>query len=114
MFGFGEVRTHLGVVFNDAFGLFEVFGWISEKMDEIRKIWAISGVLHRGVGTLCSSLGPRQGVACPRRNVAKRRLGQASGTPQQSTVHSMEIVVFCFVLFFRYSEDLSIGLIRAL
>ena len=27
MFGFGEVRTHLGVVFSDTFGLFEGF-WL--------------------------------------------------------------------------------------
>ena len=27
MFGFDEVRTHLGVVFSDAFGLFEGF-WL--------------------------------------------------------------------------------------
>ena len=73
-----------------------VFGWISEKIDEISKIWAISGVLRRSLGTLCSSLGPRQGVACPRRGIAKRRLGQASGTPQRRTVHSMKIIVFCF------------------
>ena len=26
MFGFGEVRTHLGVVFSDAFRIFEGFG----------------------------------------------------------------------------------------
>ena len=29
---------------------FGVFGWISGKMEEINKIWAISGVLRRGVG----------------------------------------------------------------
>ena len=38
MVGFGEVRTHLGVVFSDAFGIFEGFGWISGKIEEIRKI----------------------------------------------------------------------------
>ena len=31
MFGFGEVRTHLGVVSSDAFEVFEVLSWISEK-----------------------------------------------------------------------------------
>ena len=31
MFGFGEVRTHLGVVFGEAFGLFWSFGLISRK-----------------------------------------------------------------------------------
>ena len=29
-------------------------------------------------------------------------------------VHSMEIFVFCYVLLFCYSEDLSIGLMRTL
>ena len=32
----------------------------------------------------------------------------------EATVHSMEMLCFCFVLFFRCSEDLSIGLIRIL
>ena len=50
MFGFGWVRTHLGVVFDDAF-------------------------------RLCSSVGLRQGVA-------KRRLGQALGTPRRSKATS--------------------------
>ena len=74
-------------------------------MDEISKIWANFGVLRRGVGIPRSSIGPRRGVA-------ERRLVQASGTPRcsratprrrpmprRSTIHSMEIVVFCFVLF---------------
>ena len=60
---------------------FGVFGWISGKMDEINKIWANFGVLSRGVRIPHSSVGPRQGVACPRRNVAERGLGQASGMP---------------------------------
>ena len=32
----------------------------------------------------------------------------------EATVHSMEMLCFCFVLFFRCSEDLSIGLMRTL
>ena len=48
--------------------------------------------LRRGEGLLCGE-GLRRGVA---------------------TVHNMEIFVFCFVLFFRCSEDLSIGLMRTL
>ena len=39
------------------FYYFGVFGSISTKMDEISKIWAMSRVLCRGVGT------PRCGVA---------------------------------------------------
>ena len=41
MFGFGCIRTHLGVVFDDALDYFGVFGWVSGKVDQIRKIWAI-------------------------------------------------------------------------
>ena len=90
MFGFGWVRTHLGVVFYDAFVVFEVFGWISGKMDEMSKTLASSRVLRHGVVTLHSNVGPRQGVACPRRRA----------TPRRSTVHSMEnfCVVFCFAI----------------
>ena len=32
----------------------------------------------------------------------------------EATVHNMEMMCFCFVLFFHCSEDLSIGLIRIL
>ena len=42
-----------------------------------------------------------------RRSVAVLRQGVA-------TVHSIEIFVFCFVLFFRCSKDLSIGLVGTL
>ena len=51
---------------------FGVFGWISEKMKEISKIWEILGVLRRDVGIPRSSIGSRQGVACPRCSVAER------------------------------------------
>ena len=41
-----------------------------------------------------------------------------NGQPQvrrgEATVHSMKNVVFCFVLLFRYSKDLSIRLMRIL
>ena len=37
MFGFGEVKTHLGVVFSDAFELFEVLSWIYEIGTKISK-----------------------------------------------------------------------------
>ena len=72
MFGFGEVRTHLGVVFGDACGLFWVFSWIYEQRDEINKIWANYKVLRYGVGIPRNSVGPRRGVACPRRGVVER------------------------------------------
>ena len=32
----------------------------------------------------------------------------------EATVHNMEMLCLCFVLFFRCSKDLSIGLIRIL
>ena len=51
MFGFAWVRTHLGVNLSDALGVFKSFGLISEKMEEMIKIWGRSGVLRRGEGT---------------------------------------------------------------
>ena len=54
-----------------------VFGWFSRKLDEISKIWVISGVLHRDVGIPRNSVGRHQGVACPRRGVACPRCGVA-------------------------------------
>ena len=54
---------------------FWVCVWISRKMDEISKIWAISGVLRRSVGIPRISVGPCQGVACPCHDVAERGLG---------------------------------------
>ena len=74
MLGFGWVRTHLGVVFGDACGLFWGFYWISRKKDEINKIWAHFKVLRHNVEMPRRSVGPRQGVACPRRGMAERRL----------------------------------------
>ena len=59
---------------------FWVFGWISGKRVEIRKIWANFGVLRRGIGIPHSSVGPHQGVACPLHGVAECRSGPASGT----------------------------------
>ena len=32
----------------------------------------------------------------------------------KATIHSMKNVVFCFVLLFRYSKNMSIGLMRTL
>ena len=95
------VINHLGVVFSDAFGLLWVFGWISRKRDEICKSGQFRGFMPRrrdpmqwrGQEGGLGKLPVRQGVA---------------------TVHSMEIFVFCLVLFFRCYEDLSIGLMRTL
>ena len=59
------------MMFLDYFG---VFVWIFGKMDKIRKIWAISGVLRRGVGIPHSNVGPCQGLVCPCHDVAERGL----------------------------------------
>ena len=54
----------------------------------------------RGIAELRCGEGLHPSVAVLRHGVA--------------TVHCMEIFVFCFVLLFCYSEDLSIGLMRTL
>ena len=77
MFGFGRVRTHLGDFFLENIQVFIYFyffilvGFL-EKWAKSCKIGQTVGVLCRGVGIPHSSIGPRQGVACPRRGVAKR------------------------------------------
>ena len=65
MFCFGEVGTHLGVVFSDAFGLIEGFWLDFWKMDEFNTIWKFSGVLRRDVGipTLQRRPTPRHGAS---------------------------------------------------
>ena len=78
------------------------------------------GVLRCGIGIPRSSVGPHCGVvekevwtasSTPRHSKATSR---RRSTPQCSTVHSMEIFVFFFVLLSRYSKDLSIGLMKTL
>ena len=54
------------------------------KRDEISKIWANFRVLRCGIGIPRSNVGPRQGVACPHLNVAKKEVWTASGTPRRS------------------------------
>ena len=79
-----------------------VFGWISRKIEEIRKIWAKSGVLRRGEGTPHRSEGPRHDVACPRRGVTKRKnlaiLGFAVAKLLFTTHKFMCFVCFVFLL----------------
>ena len=97
------------------------------KKGRNQQIWEIFGVLRRDVGIPRSRVGPR-------RSVAEREVWTASGTPRCSKAsrgkglrrsvamlrrgvapfHSMKFFVFCFVLFFRCSEELSIGLMRTL
>ena len=45
-----------------------------EKVEKSCKSGQTVGVLHRGVGIPRSSVGPCQGVACPRRSVAEREV----------------------------------------
>ena len=84
-------------------------------MDQKRKIWAIAGVLHIDQET------PRSSEGTSRRGEAEREAGQASGSPSkglcrskavlhhgEATIHGMEMLCFCFILFFCCSEDLSI------
>ena len=51
-----------------------------EKWMKSCKPRQIVGVLHRGVGIPSSSVGPRQGVACPHRDVVEREDWLALGT----------------------------------
>ena len=64
MFGFGWVRTHLGVVFGDDFRLFWGF-------------WK-NGLNPQNLGNFG---GPTLRCRVPTYDVAERGLGQASGTP---------------------------------
>ena len=75
------------------------------------KIWAISGVLRRSVGIPHSSVGPRQGVACPHYGVAERDIWKALGKPQRSNAmprrrftpqrsYCSQRVDFCVLFFF--------------
>ena len=85
------------------------------------------GVLRRGVRIPRSSIGPRQGVVCPRRSLAEREIWTASSTPRCSKATPQRRLTprcsycsqhgnFCVLFFFLfcYFEDLSIGLMRTL
>ena len=65
-----------------------------EKMDEISKIWAISGVLHLSVGIPGNSVGPRH-------DMVEREVWKASGTPRRSYC-SQHGNFWCFVMFFYF------------
>ena len=69
MFGFGWVRTHLGVVFGVAFDYFGVFGWISGNRDEISKSKKFRGPTpRRRDPTQQRRSTPRRGMSTPRRD----------------------------------------------
>ena len=123
--------NHLGVALGDAFGLFWVFGWISGKMDEINKSGEFWGLTprRRDPTQQCKSM-PRSGISTPwccreggfdkpqiRQGVAKLHRGE--GLIRSLAVLCRGVALFtdmCIyhVFLFRYSEDLSIGLMRTL
>ena len=96
--------------------------WISGKMDQMRKIWAIAGVFCSGEET------PSNGKGSPRRNEAEREgwpgLGFVVMKLSFAVVKSFvvakplftawKIVVFCSVSFFRCSKDSSIEQMKTL
>ena len=65
MFGFSWVRTHLRVVFGEDFRLFWSFGLIFGKKGGNKQNLGKFGGPMSGLVTLCSSVGPCHGVACP-------------------------------------------------
>ena len=85
------------------------------KMTKNSKFWPMSRVLRIGKETPRSFEGPRSGEGPLHRCEAEKEdfsiLGFAVAKPLFTT---WKCCVFCFVLFFRCSEDLSIGLIRTL
>ena len=106
------------MMFLDYFGFLVEF---LEKGTKSAKSGQISGSYAVAQGSPWSSVGPPQGVACPRRSVAERGLDKPRVRRSVvvlhrgvATVHSMENFMFCFVLFFRCSKALSIGLRRIL
>ena len=72
------------------------------------------GVLRRGIGIPHSSVGPHHGMAVEEACTSLGLRCDEGLRRGVATVHNMEISVFCLVLLFCYSEDLSIGLMRTL
>ena len=128
MFGFGWVRTHLGVVFGDAFGLF--WGswldfWKKEKNQQ--NLGNFRGLTPRCKDPHAAVLvhvaaWPRGGfdklwvrhiiaVLCRGEGLHRSVVVLCHGI---ATIHGMELSVFCFVLFFHCYEDLSIVQMRTL
>ena len=113
MFGFGEFRTCLGVVFSDVFGISLRFlvGFL-EKWTKREN----SGQLRGSFATAKRSLVGTKVLAAARDPLAAARprakVGPTSDSPRRSHCSQHENVVFLFRFFFRCSEDLSIGLIR--
>ena len=84
------VMNHLGVVFDDAFGLFWVFDWISGKVDEIIKSGQFRGPTSRRKDP--TQWRGREG------GLEKPWVRRGEGLHRSvATIHSKEIL--CFVLF---------------
>ena len=80
--------------------------WMFEKNGLThQKFGQVVGVLHCGVETHAKAKAHT--AAWPR-----GENGQPQVRRGEATVYSMKNVVFCFVLLFRYSKDLSIRLMR--
>ena len=87
---------------------------MKKKKNKSSKIWAsCQGPMLRRRDPR-SGEGPCQGVACHAVAWSRGENGQPRVRRGEAIVHSMKNVVFCFVLLFRYSKDLSIGLMRIL
>ena len=97
---------------------FGVFGWIFGKSDEINKSGQFRGPTpqRRDPTQQCKST-LRRGMSTPRRD--------REGVLDMPRVHRdvaklrrsatlFTYMCFCHVLLFRYSEDLSIGLMRTI
>ena len=94
------------------------FGWISRKIDEISKFGQFRGpTLQRRDPTLQCKSTPRRGheggldKPWVRRGVTK--LHRSVAMLRRGVALFIDMC-FCHVLLFRYSEDLSIGLMRTL
>ena len=110
---------------------FGVFGWISGKMDEINKFVKFRGpMLWRRDPMQQRKFTPRHGMSRPRRDreggldkpwvrrgVAKLCCCEGLRRSVEVLRHGVALftdMCFCHVFLFRYSEDLSIRLMRTL
>ena len=90
---------------------FWVFCWISRKMDEISKSWQFRGPTPRRRDPT------RQRKSTLRRGMSMPRCGREGGLDKPRVRRGVALftnMCFCHDLLFRYSEDLSIGLMRTL
>ena len=103
---------------------FGVFGWISRNRNEISKSRQFRGPMPRRKDPMQQGNStPRRGMSTPRRDreggLDKPRVSRGvaklcRGEGLRRSVALFIDMCFCHVLLFRYSEDLSIGLMRTL